>query len=287
LTSKFSQSTFVFLISIRISQSFISSAFYLKIADVLATAPAHDFQLDLSKFKGFQLFLEALLGLNAEQQQEIIVEEFYEDTIIVFTTCIEFTKVFSCLAYGDAVKNKSRKVKSNSIDSYPGEDVSASATVVNTFIGIESSSEVGILFPISSSSGSSKDASVPTAGTISRNIPNTQESSQELLSDLVGEALSVAVLCCNISLNNTACSTAREKQGGEVARRKTLEEKTIVCSILDALDVVGLCSVDATLELLALLQQATRTNVQLLEVRVLTHTFIYCRNKTIYRNAII
>lgn len=233
---------------------------------MLATAPSHDFQLDVTKFKGFQLFLEALLGLNAEQQQEIIVEEFYEDTILVFTTCIEFTKVFSCLAYGDAIKNRSRKVKSSSIDSYPGEEVTVSTTVVNSSIGIESSSEIGILFPIASSSGSSKDASIP----ISKNIPSTQQSSQEFLSDLVGEALSVAVLCCNISLNNTACTTAREKQGGEVARRKTLEEKTIVCSILDALDVVGLCSVDATIELLALLQQATRTNVQLLEVRVLT-----------------
>jgi hypothetical protein len=245
----------------------------LKIADVLATAPAHDFQLDVTKFKGFQLFLEALLGLNAEQQQEIIVEEFYEDTVLVFTTCIEFTKVFSCLAYGDTVKNKSRKVKSQSTDSYPGEEVTVSTTVGNSSIGIEGSSEVGIPFPINSSSGSSKDASVGVSTVVpipsSKNIPNTQESSQEFLSDLVGEALSVAVLCCNISLNNTACSTAREKQGGEVARRKTLEEKTIVCSILDALDVVGLCSVDATIELLALLQQATRTNVQLLEVCVL------------------
>lgn len=246
--------------------------FSVKIADVLATAPAHDFQLDLTKFKGFQLFLEALLGLSAEQQQEIIVEEFFEDTILVFTTCIEFTKVFSCLAYGDAIKDKRRKAKSDSIDFHSDEDVTVSSAVVsNNFIGIESSSEVGILYPISSGSGSSKDAAVPipivVPIVVSKGSPNsTQESSQEFLSELVGEALSVAVLCCNISLNNTACNAAREKQGGEIARRKTLEEKTIVCSILDALDVVGLCSAEGTIELLTLLHQATRTNVQMLEV---------------------
>lgn len=198
---------------------------------MLATAGAHDFQLDLTKFSRFQLFLEALLGLTAEQQQEIIIEEFFEDILSVFTTCIEFTKIFSCIAYGDFGKNQSRKTKRNSLKAVDVEVIGAisGADVGNDAVVNDGSSSGNVTATISSTS---KD-NVPINP--ANNPNNVQEGSQELLSELVSEALSVGFLCCSICLSDTSSTSIREKQGGDVARRKILEDKIIVRCVYEKL----------------------------------------------------
>ena len=58
----------------------------------------------------------------------------------------------------------------------------------------------------------------------------------------------------------------RDAPEGEGLRVKIVSDKAIVGTLLNALDVVSLCSIVHTTALLSLLAKATRTNVQLLEV---------------------
>ena len=54
------------------------------------------------KIGKFQIFLEAIQAMNSEQQQPAIIEEFFDDILTVFTVCMEFVKIFSCMINQDA-----------------------------------------------------------------------------------------------------------------------------------------------------------------------------------------
>ena len=54
------------------------------------------------KINKFQIFLEAIQALTSEQQQSAIIEEFFDDILTVFTVCMEFVKIFSCMINYDA-----------------------------------------------------------------------------------------------------------------------------------------------------------------------------------------
>ena len=54
------------------------------------------------KINKFQIFLEAIQALTSEQQQSAIIEEFFDDILTVFTVCMEFVKIFSCMINQDA-----------------------------------------------------------------------------------------------------------------------------------------------------------------------------------------
>ena len=54
------------------------------------------------KIGKFQIFLEAIQAMNSEQQQSAIIEEFFDDILTVFTVCMEFVKIFSCMINQDA-----------------------------------------------------------------------------------------------------------------------------------------------------------------------------------------
>jgi hypothetical protein len=68
---------------------------YFLLLEAVADASAHELQLVLSKIRPFQLFLDSLLLLNIDQQQEVLTEELFEDVCNIFTVCIEFSKSFS------------------------------------------------------------------------------------------------------------------------------------------------------------------------------------------------
>lgn len=56
----------------------------------------------MMKINKFQIFLEAIQALTSEQQQSAIIEEFFDDILTVFTVCMEFVKIFSCMINYDA-----------------------------------------------------------------------------------------------------------------------------------------------------------------------------------------
>lgn len=218
---------------------------------MLATSTAHDFQLNETKLKGLQLFLEAVLSLSSTQQQQVIVEEFSEDALLVFTTCVEFTKTFSCAACSDntSIRNQGRKVKVETsehqhqvgvtADNPPSaleKNVSSKETSSAIGTGIGTIGTVNVpnsTLTTSSSSSSSKDNTSISTKT-SRNSQNShkkqkaQECSKEFLSHLVGAALSVAVLSCTALNNNNSSSEREKEQGGDYARRKIVESKVII-----------------------------------------------------------
>ena len=80
---------------------------------MVAASSRHDFAVETSKLNKFQAFLEAVLLLPAEQQQEAIREEFSDDILIVFTLCVEFLKSFSCLAFNDVLENIPQNIQNN------------------------------------------------------------------------------------------------------------------------------------------------------------------------------
>lgn len=229
---------------------------------MLATSTAHDFILNETKFKGFQLFLEALLSLNSTQQQQVIVEEFSEDALLVFTTCIEFTKTFSSAACSDNMRNQGRKTKvetnEHNHQARTAADAPPSALEKNVS-SKDSSSAIGTTLNVPNSSLSSsssskekgkdtekdkvKESSTSTSVKTSRINQNShkkqkaQECSKEFLTHLVAAALSVAVLSCSaLNKNNSNYSSEREKdkekelekQGGDFAGRKIVESKMII-----------------------------------------------------------
>ena len=196
-----------------------------QISDVLATGSAYDIQLDVTKLKAFQLFIEALLHLTSEQQCELIIEEFYEDLLTVFTTCVEFTKKFTKLGLVDQDENKEKNNRKDIVASNPIHGCAVPPpTAVIPMSPIKSSRSKN-----TSSSGSRKN--VPTASS-KEEIPdsnqNDQKSSQEIISELLGECLSVAAICCDIYLSSSSIKSIREKQEGDITRRKTAEDRIVL-----------------------------------------------------------
>ena len=117
----------------------------------------HDYQLDLIKINKYQLFLDAFLALNAEQMQSAITEEFFDDILTVFTVCMEFVKIFSCMIrsnFAKALDEKSieeRKVFQNKLEKdcsiLPGREYSTGNVIAGKFLsgninnGIEDESQ--------------------------------------------------------------------------------------------------------------------------------------------------
>lgn len=199
-----------------------------QISDVLATSSAHDIQLDVTKFKAFQLFIESFLHLTPDQQCELIIEEFYEDIITVLTTCTEFTKKFTQL----------RVVERDEID---GKNYRKDLVVSNSVLGCAVTPPATVPIPVTKSS---KNKNLPSSGS-RKNVPtnhnkedipdnnqNEQKTAQEIINELLGDCLSVASVCCDIYLNSNNSRSMREKHEGNVVRRKATEDRIVLRYVL-------------------------------------------------------
>jgi hypothetical protein len=102
---------------------------YFLLLEALADASTHELQLDLSKIRPFQLFLDSLLLLNLDQQQEVLIEELFEDVCNVFTVCIEFSKCFSGVPRNTEATTDTNVNKTERDEFSPENDITAVSTV--------------------------------------------------------------------------------------------------------------------------------------------------------------
>ena len=182
----------------------------------------------MTKFKSFQLFTESFLHLTPDQQCELMIEEFCEDIITVLTTCTEFTKKFTQLGV----------VERDEID---GKNYRKDVVVSNSVLGCAVSPPATGPIPVSKSS---KNKNIPSSGS-RKNVPtihskedipdnnqNDQKTAQETVNELLGDCLSVAAVCCDIYLNSSNSRNMREKQEGDVVRRKATEDRIVLRYVL-------------------------------------------------------
>ena len=172
-----------------------------------------------------------------------MIEEFYDDILTVLTFCIEFIKKFTHFGLADHneydEKNSVKDVTaSNPVLGCaipPAAAAAAAAAASVTTVAATPTAVVSV-----PSVKSSRNKNVPGSGS-KKNIPTThtkedipdsnqndQKSSQEIIVELLSECLSVAALCCEIYLNSNNNKSMREKQEGDVSRRKSSDDRIVL-----------------------------------------------------------
>jgi hypothetical protein len=166
-----------------------------------------------------------------------MIEEFYDDMLTVLTFCIEYIKKFTHFGLADHNENNEKSCGKDVTASNPvlgcavppppaaiAPTVAATPTAVVSVPSVKSSRNKNV-------PGSGSKKNIPTTHT-KEDIPdsnqNDQKSSQEIIVELLSECLSVAALCCDIYLNSNNNKSMREKQEGDVSRRKSTDDRMVL-----------------------------------------------------------
>lgn len=168
-----------------------------------------------------------------------MIEEFFDDILTVLTFCIEFIKKFTHLGLADHNESDEKNSGKDVTASNPvlGCAVPPTAAIAAAAPNVASTPTAVVSVPSVKSSrnknvpGSGSKKIVPTTLT-KEDIPdsnqNDQKSSQEIIVELLSECLSVAALCCDIYLNSNNNKSMREKQEGDVSRRKSTDDRIVL-----------------------------------------------------------